>query len=117
MPDELLKIKSKQRIFTADILHNSAVLRRFSYLKHLEELVTLNSEFSEAEDVKRGLNDVYNNEVEESDLTFWIDPLDGSKGLVEGHTEHITTIIGVCIKNRPLLGVVHKPFSGDSLSF
>lgn len=46
----------------------------------------------------------------EKDLTFWIDPLDGSSGLAEGHTRHLTCIIGVSLNKRPLLGVVHKPF-------
>ena len=52
----------------------------------------------------------FSNEVAEEDLTFWIDPLDGSSGLAEGHTEHLTTIVGVSIKGRPLLGVIHKPY-------
>ena len=46
----------------------------------------------------------------EEDLTFWVDPLDGSSGLAQGHTEHLTCIIGVSLNKRPLLGVVHKPF-------
>jgi len=117
MPDELIRLRNKQKIFTADILLNSATLRRLSYLKYLEDLLSFNYEFIQADDVKRGLDDIFNNEVAEKDLTFWIDPLDGSKGLVEGHTEHLTTIIGVCVKNRPLLGIVHKPYSGDALSF
>ncbi|CDW74136.1 3 (2)-bisphosphate nucleotidase 1 [Stylonychia lemnae] len=117
MPDELLRMRNKQKIFSADILLNSASVRRLQYLKYLEDLLSFNYDFLRADDVKRGLDDIYNNEVLEKDLTFWIDPLDGSKGLVEGHTEHITTIIGVCIKNRPILGIVHKPFSGDALSF
>lgn len=50
----------------------------------------------------------------EEDLTFWVDPLDGSSGLAQGHTEHLTCIIGVSINKRPLLGVVHKPFVGTS---
>jgi 3'-phosphoadenosine 5'-phosphosulfate (PAPS) 3'-phosphatase len=44
-------------------------------------------------------------------VTVWVDPLDGTKGLTEGHNHHITCLIGVSIKNRPRLGIVHKPFS------
>ncbi len=43
-------------------------------------------------------------------MTFWVDPLDGSSGLTQGHTEHLTCIIGVSLFGRPILGVVHKPF-------
>lgn len=49
-------------------------------------------------------------------MTFWVDPLDGSSGLAEGHTEHLTSIIGVAVQERPLLGVVHKPFAGQGNS-
>ena len=31
--------------------------------------------------------------------------------MTEGHNHHITCMIGVSIKNRPRLGIVHKPFS------
>lgn len=47
----------------------------------------------------------------EEDLTVWIDPLDGTKGFTEGHIHHITCIIGISVKNRPRLGIIHKPFS------
>lgn len=47
----------------------------------------------------------------EKDLTFWVDPLDGSAGFAKGYLSHITTMIGVSINNRPRLGVIHKPFS------
>jgi fructose-1,6-bisphosphatase/inositol monophosphatase family enzyme len=63
--------------------------------------------------VKRGLENRFEDEINEQDLTFWVDPLDGSSGLAEGHTEHLTCIMGVSIKDRPLLGVVHKPFSSN----
>ncbi len=48
--------------------------------------------------------------MSEEDLTFWVDPLDGSSGLTEGHTEHLTCIIGIAVQSRPLMGIVHKPF-------
>lgn len=47
-------------------------------------------------------------------MTFWVDPLDGSSGLVNGHTEHLTCIIGVAVNKRPLVGVIHKPFQSDN---
>jgi 3'-phosphoadenosine 5'-phosphosulfate (PAPS) 3'-phosphatase len=63
--------------------------------------------------VKRGLETKFVEEFDQDQLTFWVDPLDGSSGLVEGHTEHLTCIIGVAVNKRPLLGVVHKPFSSN----
>jgi 3'-phosphoadenosine 5'-phosphosulfate (PAPS) 3'-phosphatase len=75
--------------------------------------------FSQASDLQRGFETIssgFQNEVKEDDLTFWVDPLDGSSGLAEGHTEHLTCIIGVAVQNRPLLGIVHKPFAGSAIS-
>ena len=53
----------------------------------------------------------FSNELNEEDLTIWVDPLDGSKGMTEGHMHHVACMIGVSVKNRPRLGIVHKPFS------
>lgn len=65
----------------------------------------------QASDVQRGfLDNSFRDEYNQEELTFWIDPLDGSSGLTEGHTEHLTVIIGVALNKRPLLGIVHKPF-------
>lgn len=79
-------------------------------MNYLHELLEFNYDFLQAEDVQRGLNEVYTDEVKEEDLTFWVDPLDGSNGMSEGHVDHVTCIMGVAVKKRPLLGVVHKPF-------
>jgi 3'-phosphoadenosine 5'-phosphosulfate (PAPS) 3'-phosphatase len=86
-------------------------IRRWSMQKHVSDLRGLGKEFENAPDVKGAFDGFYSEEVNEKDLTIWIDPLDGSKGFTEGHLHHITCIIGVSIKNRPRLGIVHKPFS------
>ncbi len=49
-------------------------------------------------------------EVIEDDMVIWIDPLDGTKGFTEGHTHHITSMIGVAVNKRPRIGIIHKPF-------
>ena len=54
--------------------------------------------------------DFLNDEVEEKDICFWIDPLDGTGGFVNGHTEHVTCNMGISIKGKPLFGVIGKPF-------
>lgn len=46
----------------------------------------------------------------EDDICFWIDPLDGTGGFVNGHTEHVTCNIGITVKGKPLFGVIGKPF-------
>ena len=49
-------------------------------------------------------------EFYEEDMVIWIDPLDGTQGFVEGHLNHITSMIGVAINKRPRVGIIHKPF-------
>jgi 3'(2'), 5'-bisphosphate nucleotidase len=48
-------------------------------------------------------------------MVIWIDPLDGTKGFVEGHLNHITSMIGLAIDGRPRAGIIHKPFYDQSL--
>ena len=89
-------------------------MRKPEYQRYLNDLLELNeSDFLSSPDFLRGVESIkygFENEIREEDLTFWVDPLDGSSGLAKGHTEHLTCIIGVAVNKRPLLGVVHKPF-------
>jgi 3'-phosphoadenosine 5'-phosphosulfate (PAPS) 3'-phosphatase len=48
-------------------------------------------------------------------MDIWIDPLDGTKGFTEGHMTHITSLIGVSIRGRPRIGIIHKPFYLENL--
>jgi len=53
----------------------------------------------------------YTEELQINDLAVFIDPIDGSKAFADGETEHVTNMIGVTIKGRPFLGIIHKPFA------
>lgn len=55
-------------------------------------------------------------EFYEEDMVIWIDPLDGTQGFVEGHLNHITSMVGLAINQRPRAGVIHKPFYDQSMS-
>ena len=50
----------------------------------------------------------------ESDVTVWVDPLDGTREFVEGpeHWGAVTVLIGVAVKGVPVAGVIHQPFVG-----
>jgi 3'-phosphoadenosine 5'-phosphosulfate (PAPS) 3'-phosphatase len=43
-------------------------------------------------------------------MVIWIDPIDGTKGLTQGHVDHLTCLIGVSINGCPRIGIVHKPY-------
>ena len=55
----------------------------------------------------------FEDEFNAKDIAVWIDPIDGTKALAEGDLEHVTNLIGITVRGRPKVGVMHKPFSGN----
>jgi len=55
----------------------------------------------------------YTEELQTSDIAVWIDPIDGSKAFAEGDLEHVTNMIGITVKGRPIVGIIHKPFTSQ----
>lgn len=49
-------------------------------------------------------------EFEASEAEVWIDPVDGTNCFVKGWMSCVTVIIGVSIKGRARIGVVHQEF-------
>ena len=47
-----------------------------------------------------------------SDVTVWVDPLDGTREFVEGpeHWSGVTVLIGIAVGGVPVAGVIHQPF-------
>jgi 3'(2'), 5'-bisphosphate nucleotidase len=50
----------------------------------------------------------------ESDVTVWVDPLDGTKEFVEGpeHWNGVSVLIGIAVRGVPVAGIIHQPFVG-----
>lgn len=44
---------------------------------------------------------------------MWIDPLDGTYNFIKGDIAAVTVLIGVSIKGKSRIGIVHRPFSTD----
>lgn len=49
-------------------------------------------------------------EVNLSEATIFVDPLDGTRDFVTGNPENVTCLIGIAINNKSKIGVVHRPF-------
>jgi 3'(2'), 5'-bisphosphate nucleotidase len=47
------------------------------------------------------------------DAVVWIDPLDGTTDFVNGNLPAVTVLIGLSIREKSRLGVVHKPFTDE----
>ena len=48
------------------------------------------------------------------DAVVWIDPLDGTSDFVKGNLPAVTVLIGLSIKDKSRLGIVHNPFSEEN---
>jgi len=53
--------------------------------------------------------------VDISRITVFVDPLDGTKAFVSGKFEFVTTLIGICIDDAPVAGVINYVFSQQTL--
>ncbi|VVC27269.1 Inositol monophosphatase, conserved site,Inositol monophosphatase-like,Inositol [Cinara cedri] len=48
--------------------------------------------------------------VTEDQITIWIDPLDGTSEFTKGLIDHVTILIGVCVNDDAVAGVIYQPF-------
>jgi 3'(2'), 5'-bisphosphate nucleotidase len=51
--------------------------------------------------------------VQETDVTVWVDPLDGTAEFTAGYLDHVTVLIGIAVGSRPVAGIIHQPFYGN----
>jgi len=49
-------------------------------------------------------------EVQEKDVVVWIDPLDGTAEYTQGLLDHVTVLIGICVDERAVAGVMYQPY-------
>lgn len=54
--------------------------------------------------------------VKESDVVIWVDPLDGTSEYTKGYLEHVTVMIGLSVCNRSVGGVIHQPYFNRNAS-
>jgi 3'(2'), 5'-bisphosphate nucleotidase len=73
----------------------------------VDQLFTPNQELITQD--KHNFPDDYLN-LPESELSVWIDPLDGTKEFTLGFIDGVTVLVGISFKQRPIAGVIGIPF-------
>ena len=79
----------------------------------ISELLTANLQQAFPQDIivseeSKNLNSLFDEHKKSNQKTWFIDPIDGTKDYILGQ-EDFSIMLGICIQNKPVLGVVCQP--------
>lgn len=49
-------------------------------------------------------------QLDNEKICLWVDPLDCTRGYVNGNVEDVTVLIGISYHERPIAGIIGSPF-------
>ena len=55
--------------------------------------------------------------ITNSEISFFLDPIDGTKSLIKKKFYPVTSLLGVCINNQPFIGFIHFVFERDNKTY
>jgi len=106
-PEELLEERARPAL-ALKFLQESAVARAQLTADYKNQLQEVFDNDAASINLTPGQ---FEDEYDVKDIAVWIDPIDGRKALADGDVDHVTNLIGITVRGRPKVGVMHKPFS------
>ncbi|XP_046543444.1 inositol monophosphatase 3-like [Haliotis rubra] len=76
----------------------------------LTTIPNVNKELKEVTDIVQSDQSIPMNSI-----AIWIDPLDATQEYTEGLNEYVTTMVCVVVNGEPRIGVIHRPFSDETV--
>ena len=55
--------------------------------------------------------------ITNSEISFFLDPIDGTKSLIKKKFYPVTSLLGICINNQPFIGFIHFVFERDNKTY
>ena len=55
--------------------------------------------------------------ITNSEISFFLDPIDATKSLIKKKFYPVTSLLGICINNQPFIGFIHFVFERDNKTY
>ena len=68
----------------------------------------MNYELLKEDFLPKGAN--ISEEIKYQNACVWIDPIDCTRGFIDGNIEDVTILIGLSLNNKPLAGIIGSPY-------
>ena len=75
------------------------------------EKISLNGEFNIPRDFNKSID------ITNSEISIFVDPIDGTKSLIKKNYNPVTSLFGLCIDNKPYIGFIHFIFSNNNKTY
>ena len=83
-----------------------------SHVRRLPFIDEVLRQFYDEEEISSSLFEEFSTE----DAVVWVDPLDGTNEFTRNNMSAVTVLIGLAIKDKSKLGIVHKPHADSDSS-
>ena len=80
------------------------------YLSSIDK-ININGEFKVPRDFNKTID------ITNSEISLFVDPIDGTKSLIRKNYNLVTCLFGLCIDNKPFIGFIHYVFDKDNKTY